>query len=80
MMDTTEHTMNTLFAQLGLPDSDAEIEAFIENNRPHVGDEPIEESTIWSDNQAAFLIQALSQDSDWSPLVDELNTLLRTDS
>ncbi|TMO82524.1 DUF2789 domain-containing protein, partial [Pseudoalteromonas ruthenica] len=28
-MDTTKHTINTLFAQLGLPDSDAQIDAFI---------------------------------------------------
>lgn len=77
-MDTTEHSMNTLFAQLGLPSSDDEIADFIHIHRPLLGDEPIEEAEFWSENQAAFLIQALSQDSDWSPLVDELSSLLRT--
>lgn len=75
-MDTTQHTMNNLFAQLGLPSSDVEIAAFIQMHRPLMKNDPIEEGTFWSENQAAFLVQALSQDSDWSPLVDELNSLL----
>ena len=28
-MDTSFHTMNTLFSQLGLPDDDVSVEAFI---------------------------------------------------
>ena len=28
-MDTTKHDINTLFAQLGLPNTEAEIDAFI---------------------------------------------------
>lgn len=75
-MDTTRHTMNTLFAQLGLPSGDTDIAKFIQTNRPLMGSTPLEEGAFWTENQAAFLIQELSQDSDWSPIVDELNSLL----
>lgn len=33
MLDNADHTMNDLFAQLGLPNSDSEIEAFIKENQ-----------------------------------------------
>lgn len=77
-MDTTEHSMNTLFAQLGLPSSDEDIAGFIQTHRGQIDQEPLEEAGFWTDNQAAFIVQALSQDSDWAPMVDELSTLLRT--
>lgn len=77
-MDISQHSMNTLFAQLGLANSDQDIRRFIEQHRNQVGDEPIDQASFWSPNQAAFLQQALGSDSDWALLVDELNTLLHT--
>ena len=45
-MDTSQHDMQGLFAQLGLPDSEASIENFIRNN--HLPpDVPLENAAFW---------------------------------
>ncbi len=77
-MDTSSHTINTLFDQLGLPSADSEIERFIESHRTETGLDPIEGAQFWSPSQARFIQQALADDSDWSEVVDELNILLHS--
>ena len=76
-MDTSQHTMNTLFEQLGLPSSDAQIDQFINTRKLFSAKVNLEDATFWTDAQAAFLKEALQADSDWSEIVDELNTRLR---
>ena len=76
-MDTTEHTLNTLFAQLGLPEDNASISEFIKNHSPLDEEVPLAEAQWWSESQKRFLQEALQSDSDWAMPVDELNTLLR---
>lgn len=50
-MDTSSHTIYTLFAQLGLPNSDVAIEAFVKNN--HLPKEiPLQRAAFWSAEQA----------------------------
>lgn len=76
-MDTSFHTMNSLFAQLGLPDDDASIEKFVHihqglDKKVHLGEAP-----FWTPAQAKFLEEAFQDDSDWVEMVDQLDALLR---
>ncbi|MEH6625806.1 MAG: DUF2789 domain-containing protein [Motiliproteus sp.] len=77
-MDTSNHNINTLFDQLGLPSADQDIETFIRAHRTETGLDPLEGARFWSPSQARFIQQALSDDSDWSEVVDELNVLLHS--
>ena len=75
-MDTSTHTLETLFLQLGLSTTTQSIEAFVKNN--HLPkDIPIERAAFWSAAQAQFIHEALEQDSDWSEIVDQLDAQLR---
>ena len=75
-MDTSSHTIQTLFDQLGLPSSEAAIQSFIKNN--HLGrDIPLERAAFWSAGQAQFIHEALEEDSDWAEVVDQLDAQLR---
>lgn len=77
-MDTSSHTLNTLFDQLGLPSSDHDITRFIERHRRDTGLDPLEGAPFWSPSQARFIQEALLDDSDWCEVVDELNTRLHS--
>lgn len=75
-MDTSAHTLQTLFQQLGLSATDVAIENFVHNN--HLGAEiPLDHAACWSAGQAQFIREALDDDSDWSEVVDQLDALLR---
>ncbi|MDD5578077.1 MAG: DUF2789 domain-containing protein [Methylobacter sp.] len=76
-MDTSTHTMQALFCQLGLADDEEQINAFIEAHRPIPGNIALSEADFWNEAQAAFLAEAVEEDSDWCELVDELDCLLR---
>ena len=71
------YTLKDLFAKLGLPNSPAAIDAFIDRHRPLPQAEPLASASFWSAEQAAFLQQARQPGSDWAEVVDELNCLLR---
>ncbi len=75
-MDTSRHSMRTLFQQLGLPSTDTAIEAFMANNHLDV-QIPLERAAFWSAGQAQFIREALQEDSDWSEVVDQLDASLR---
>ena len=75
-MDTSSHTLQGLFAQLGLPSGDAAIDAFVENNHLEASI-PIEKAAFWSAGQAQFIQESLQEDSDWSEVVDQLDAMLR---
>lgn len=75
-MDTSTHTMMTLFMQLGLPNSSKSIDAFFYNH--HLPKEiPLAQAAFWSAGQAQFIREALEQDSDWAEVVDQLDAQLR---
>jgi hypothetical protein len=76
-MDTSQHSMHNLFEQLGLPSSEQDIEQFIRTHRLFSQDIRLDQATFWTPVQAAFLREAIDEDSDWSEVVDELNTRLR---
>jgi hypothetical protein len=75
-MDTSSHTMQALFAQLGLPNSDIAMDNFMQNN--HLPTEiPLERAAFWSAGQAQFIREAITQDADWAEVVDHLDAQLR---
>ncbi|AFJ03670.1 Protein of unknown function (DUF2789) [Methylophaga frappieri] len=75
-METQFHTMENLFLQLGLKNDAYAIRRFIEIHRLQ-DDENIEDALFWSPNQAAFLRECLTADSDWAEVVDQLSAQLR---
>ena len=76
-MDTFHHSMGELFAQLGLPDDTASIEAFIQQHRPLPMSIRLFDAPFWSLSQAALIHEKLTEDADWSVLIDTLNVQLR---
>jgi Protein of unknown function (DUF2789) len=77
IMGNFEHTMSELFAQLGLPDSNGEIDNFIHQHRPVSNEVSLEKASFWNQGQSQFIHEALHDDSDWAELVDQLDTRLR---
>lgn len=77
MLDTSTHSLSGLFAQLGLPNSAGDIESFIRHHSPLPQAEPLCKAKIWNEAQAAFLYEAIMNDSDWTAVVDKLNLLMR---
>ncbi|GAB2879601.1 DUF2789 family protein [Microbulbifer echini] len=76
-METTgHHTLNDLFAQLGLASEDAEIHEFLITHYLH-RHEKLSAASFWSEGQRQFLQSAIEEDSDWCVAVDELDSLLR---
>ena len=75
-MDTSNHTMQALFAQLGLSSNDIAIDNFIHNNHlPR--DIPLENAAFWSAGQAQFIRECIALDADWAEVVDHLDAMLR---
>ena len=77
-MDTsTHHTLEDLFAQLGLPNAPDDIEAFIEQHCPLDPEVRLKDAPFWSPSQAALIQQKLAEDGDWSQVIDGLSAQLR---
>lgn len=76
-MDTSTHSIQTLFHQLGLKSDEEQISAFIEKHKPLPAHIILHEAYFWNDAQVAFLIEAIEEDSDWCEFVDQLDCLLR---
>lgn len=74
-MDTSKHSLSTLFTQLGLDNSPEQIQAFVQRHKLSA-DMELAEAPFWSRAQASFLREAWHADSDWSDAIDELNKLL----
>jgi hypothetical protein len=73
MVDTSVYSLSGLFAQLGLPNTQSDIEQFIKRHYPLPQAEPLANAAFWT----AFLREALADDADWAEVIDELNILLR---
>lgn len=70
-------TLNDLFKQLGLPDSDDEIQAFINAYQPRAETIKLHEAPNWTAAQSALLEEIINEDGNWSYLADHLDVLLR---
>lgn len=76
-MDQSFHSLSELFAQLGLPNSAAEIDAFVQRHGRLPSHITLIEADFWSGAQADFLRESLAEDADWAEAVDHLDALLR---
>ena len=79
MLDNADHTMNNLFAQLGLPNSDSEIEAFIKENQRPEG-VTLKEAPFFDEQQLMFIEEEWKLDAVWALVIDELNTRLHEEN
>jgi hypothetical protein len=75
-MDTSTHDLPALFKQLGLPDSRADINQFLQNHRLEQG-VALADADFWSHAQRQFLREGWQADADWSGAIDELAARLR---
>ena len=78
-MDTSEHSLTTLFEQLGLPSDPQSIDRFIAEHRPLAHGMRLWEAPWWSPGQRRFLEDAIECDAEWAIAVDELDSLLHHD-
>ena len=74
-MDMSEHNLKTLFAQLGLQNSDNDIRQFLQQHKL-AASVAIEDAPFWNPSQASFLRESLKQDAEWCEVIDELSQLL----
>ena len=79
-MDKTFHRFSELFAQMGLPTSGPDIEAFLRQHSPLAGDIALADAAFWTPAQAVFLREEWREDADWAEVVDQLNAALRAPS
>ena len=75
-MTESFHHFADLFAQLGLPNSDADMAAFITQHRPLSNGMALADAPFWNAAQAQFLREQIAQDADWAEKVDSLNAAL----
>lgn len=78
-MEASLHTLNHLFAQLGLPASDAEIDSFIHKHRHLAGYISLADAPYWTPAQATFLREEILKDADWAEVIDQLNARLHAE-
>lgn len=76
-MQPGNHTFEELFQQLGLPSTPAQIEKFVQMHSPVQKHVALPFAHFWNEGQAEFIKEAISEDSEWSELVDQLDALLR---
>lgn len=76
-MDMSQHTLNNLFAQLGLPSEANAIESFVRTHSPLPAAVYLSEAAFWTPAQASFLREEILKDADWAEVVDGLNQSLR---
>ena len=76
-MENPNHSLPSLFKQLGLPDDAESIDKFIATHSPLKPELHLADAFFWTPAQAAFLREKIQEDADWAEIVDQLNLLLR---
>lgn len=76
-MEAPTHSLNNLFGQLGLGNSEQAIDNFVAQHKPIPENIPLYQAKFWSQSQAAFLQEAIEEDADWAEIVDHLDAMLR---
>ena len=77
-MESSIHSLNNLFAQLGLPSDQLAIETFIRNHSPLETNILLSDAPFWSVAQASFLREEILKDADWAEVIDQLNAKLHS--
>lgn len=75
-MESIAPDMRRLFAQLGESAEDAAINRFIDRNLMRGSASALHEASCWSKSQSDFLREAIDEDAEWAPIVDQLNARL----
>jgi hypothetical protein len=76
-MDAVFHPLSDLFAQLGLPNSANDIDAFVARYAPLPSSVALVDAPFWTPAQAGFLRESLETDANWAEAVDHLDARLR---
>lgn len=76
-MDTSKHSLSTLFEQLGLASDDKSIRDFVTRHSPLPREIALQDAPFWSESQSHFLEEGLEEDSDWAEIIDELDAMMR---
>ncbi len=76
-MEPPYHSIESLFNQLGLDSSEQAIESFINKHKSLPGHVELSKADFWTNSQATFLKEMIDEDSDWSTIVDLLDSMLR---
>ncbi len=74
-MNTTPITLQSLFLQLGLPNHQADIDAFVRSHKLK-DTEHLIDARFWNSSQQSFLHEAWHEDADWVFVIDELDSHL----
>jgi len=74
-MESSFHSLENLFLQLGLDNNNEAIDDFVQKNKLAQG-QKLQDAQFWSPAQAAFIQECLTEDSDWAEVVDQLNVML----
>lgn len=77
-MESSTHSLNNLFAQLGLPSDQADIENFIKTHNPLATNVLLSDAPFWTPAQASFLREEILNDADWAEVIDQLNAKLHS--
>lgn len=72
-IETTAHSMENLFAQLGLPCEITKIQRFIMTHGRLSHDILLEEAPFWTPAQSTFLKEEILMDADWAAVIEQLN-------
>jgi hypothetical protein len=75
-MDSSFHSISELFAQLGLPNDEASMQAFIKQHSPLPADVRLADAPFWTESQAQLLREEFIEDAEWAEVVDQLNLAL----
>lgn len=76
-MRHTTHSLPCLFSKLGIDSSRGNIEKFIDENCGLPADIALAEAACWNESQAEFLKYIITNESEWSEVVQHLDMLLR---
>tara|TARA_R110002111_G_scaffold13929_22_gene38624 strand:- start:1166 stop:1396 length:231 start_codon:yes stop_codon:yes gene_type:complete len=76
-MEQPNHSIESLFDQLGLDSSDDAIDIFIRKNKPLPDDVLLHDAVFWTSSQSRCLQQMKDEDADWAAIVDQLDVMLR---
>ena len=77
-MESSAHSLNNLFAQLGLPSGQVAIEIFIKTHSPLATNILLSDAPFWTSAQASFLREEILNDADWAEVIDQLNAKLHS--
>lgn len=76
-MESTTHSLPSLFKQLGLADDALSIDQFITSHSPLKSDMELADALFWTASQRDFLRTEILEDADWAEVIDQLSLALR---